>query len=77
MLFQVDKNGVSCLESGGTLVLGSHGIVYGPGGQGVYDDPTYGVVLYYHYVDTNIGYTDADKVLGINTIDFSSGWPVV
>nr|POF01323.1 arabinan endo-1,5-alpha-l-arabinosidase a [Quercus suber] len=73
----VDKSGRSCLSSGGTQVLGSHGTVYGPGGQGVYDDPKLGPVLYYHYVDTTVGYADADKRLGINTIDFSSGWPVV
>ncbi|KAK6385274.1 hypothetical protein LTR65_009315 [Meristemomyces frigidus] len=73
----VDAHGTACTHSGGTLVLGSHGVVYGPGGQGVYDDPTYGPVLYYHYVDTTIGYADADKLLGINQIDFSSGWPVV
>ncbi|KAK3075642.1 hypothetical protein LTR53_000884 [Teratosphaeriaceae sp. CCFEE 6253] len=73
----VDKNGKSCLSSGGTLVLGSHGNVYGPGGQGVYDDPVQGSVLYYHYVNTNVGYADGDKFLGINKIDWSSGWPVV
>ena len=74
---QVDKNGKSCTSSGGTLVLGSHGVVYGPGGQGVFDDPTEGSVLYYHYVDTNIGYADSQKVLGVNKVDWSSGWPVV
>ncbi|KAK5120726.1 hypothetical protein LTR85_006084 [Meristemomyces frigidus] len=73
----VDEKGTACTKSGGTLVLGSHGVVYGPGGQGVYLDPTYGPVLYYHYVNTSIGYADADKLLGINKIDFSSGWPVV
>jgi arabinan endo-1,5-alpha-L-arabinosidase len=45
----VDKNGVSCTKSGGTTVLASHGYVYGPGGQGVMQDPKYGPVLYYHY----------------------------
>lgn len=73
----VDQEGASCTEGGGSIVLQSHGIVYGPGGQGVYDDPENGWVLYYHYVDTNIGYSDADKQLGINTIDWSTGWPVV
>lgn len=34
-------------------------------------------MLVYHYVDTTIGYADGDKRLGINKIDFSSGWPVV
>ncbi|KAI0183887.1 glycosyl hydrolase [Xylaria flabelliformis] len=73
----VDKNGVACTNGGGTVVLESHGNVYGPGGQGVYQDPTYGPILYYHYVDKTIGYADGDKRFGWNTIDFSSGWPVV
>ncbi|TKA30790.1 Arabinan endo-1,5-alpha-L-arabinosidase A [Salinomyces thailandicus] len=73
----VDATGTACTASGGTLVLGSHGTVYGPGGQSVYDDADYGPVLVYHYVDTTIGYADADKQLGINVLDFSSGWPVV
>lgn len=74
---QVDADGVSCLSNGGTLVLGSHGTVYGPGGQGVYDDPELGPIVYYHYVDTELGYGDGQKQLGINQLDFSSGWPVV
>ncbi|KAH9890242.1 glycosyl hydrolase [Xylariomycetidae sp. FL2044] len=73
----VDASGTACTGGGGTVVLESHGTVYGPGGQGVYDDPTYGPVLYYHYVDTTIGYSDGQKQFGWNTIDFSSGWPVV
>lgn len=40
----VDANGTPCTEGGGTVVLESHGSVYGPGGQGVYDDPTHGPV---------------------------------
>lgn len=46
----VDANGVSCTSSGGTMVLASHGTVYGPGGQGLLVDAAHdGVVLYYHY----------------------------
>ena len=45
----VDKSGKSCTAGGGTVLLASHGYVYGPGGQGVFADPTYGTVLYYHY----------------------------
>jgi arabinan endo-1,5-alpha-L-arabinosidase len=73
----VDKAGKKCTEGGGTTVLESHGYVYGPGGQGVYYDPEMGPVLYYHYVDTRIGYADGQKKFGVNKIDFSSGWPVV
>ncbi|KAG7284624.1 hypothetical protein NEMBOFW57_009229 [Staphylotrichum longicolle] len=73
----VDKAGKSCRSGGGTKVLESHSWVYGPGGQGVYQDPTYGPVLYYHYVDTRIGFADGQKKFGWNKINFSSGWPVV
>lgn len=95
-VFEVDKTGTACTNGGGTVVLESHGTVYGPGGQwvlgyfifvdwiiyfpslrGVYTDPTLGPVLYYHYVDTTVGYADWQKLFGWNKINFSSGWPVV
>ena len=40
----VDANGAACTAGGGTVVLESHDFVYGPGGQGVYNDPTHGPV---------------------------------
>ncbi|KZM23277.1 Arabinan endo-1,5-alpha-L-arabinosidase [Ascochyta rabiei] len=73
----VDKSGKSCLQGGGTTVLESHGWVYGPGGQGILSDTSLGPVIYYHYVDTRIGYADGQKQFGVNKLDFSSGWPVV
>jgi hypothetical protein len=45
--------------------------------RGVFTDPSLGPILYYHYVDTTIGYADSQKLFGWNKIDFSSGWPVV
>lgn len=45
--------------------------------RGVFTDSSLGPVLYYHYVDTTIGYADSQKLFGWNQIDFSSGWPVV
>lgn len=44
-----DSTGTSCTEGGGNYVLESHGEVYGPGAQGIIDDPTYGTVMYYRY----------------------------
>ncbi|KAH8588943.1 glycoside hydrolase, family 43 [Bisporella sp. PMI_857] len=73
----VDKNGVSCTAGEGTTVLASHDYVYGPGGQGIFTDPTYGTVLYYHYANTNIGLSDAKYQFGWNTIGWSGGWPTV
>ncbi|PQE28356.1 glycoside hydrolase family 43 protein [Rutstroemia sp. NJR-2017a BBW] len=73
----VDKNGKDCRANGGTEVLASHDHVYAPGGQGLYMDPKYGPVIFYHYVDTTVGYADGDKKLGINKVSFSSGWPVL
>ncbi|KAK3942090.1 glycoside hydrolase, family 43 [Diplogelasinospora grovesii] len=74
----VDAAGKNCVSGGGgTLVLASHDYVYGPGGQGVMADPTYGTVLYYHYANTNIGLADSEYQFGWNTIGWSSGWPTV
>ncbi|TFK90479.1 glycoside hydrolase family 43 protein [Polyporus arcularius HHB13444] len=60
----------------GTLVLGSHDNVYAPGGQSVYHDPVSGRdVIVYHYVPNDA--FGGPSYLGINYLDFSSGWPVV
>ncbi|PBK85632.1 glycoside hydrolase family 43 protein [Armillaria gallica] len=64
-----DKSGVSLLSGGGTLVLESHDAIYGPGGQDILEDGD-GPILVYHY------YTSAGSFLGINRLDFSTGWPV-
>ncbi|CAE6381027.1 unnamed protein product [Rhizoctonia solani] len=66
----VDKSGVALTSGGGTEILGSHGSIIGPGGQSVFKD-TDGWVIDYHY------YTRTGSLLGLNLLDFSSGWPVV
>ncbi|KAE9410001.1 glycoside hydrolase family 43 protein [Gymnopus androsaceus JB14] len=65
----VDANGVSLLDGGGTIVLEAHDDVIGPGGQDLMTDVD-GTVIVYHY------YTSAGTLLGINLVDFSTGWPV-
>ena len=60
----------------GSLVLGSHDNIYAPGGQSVFLDPMSGRdVMVYHYVPNNS--FGGPSYLGINFLDFSSGWPVV
>ncbi|THH05932.1 hypothetical protein EW145_g4443 [Phellinidium pouzarii] len=66
----VDAGGVALTSGGGTLVLETHDSVHGPGGQDLLTD-TDGPILVYHY------YTPTGNWLGINHLDFSSGWPVV
>ncbi|KAI3621305.1 arabinan endo--alpha-l-arabinosidase [Moniliophthora roreri] len=44
--------------------------IVGPGGQDIFDDGD-GPILVYHY------YTSSGSLLGINRLDFKSGWPVV
>ncbi|KAF2669488.1 endo-1,5-alpha-L-arabinosidase [Microthyrium microscopicum] len=73
----VDRDGKNCKSGGGTAVLPSHDWVYAPGGQGVYDDPSMGPIIYYHYVDTRIGYADGQKKFGWNRVRFDGGWPTV
>ncbi|KIM79694.1 glycoside hydrolase family 43 protein [Piloderma croceum F 1598] len=65
-----DQSGVAALKSGGTEILGTHESIYGPGGQSLLEDSD-GVLLIYHY------YSTTTSILGINRLDFSSGWPVV
>ncbi|PVF96553.1 glycoside hydrolase family 43 protein [Serendipita vermifera] len=65
-----DKAGVNLTSGGGTVVLETHDSIIGPGGQSVYTDGD-GPILVYHY------YTSTTSKLGINRLDFSSGWPVV
>ncbi|KAF1978165.1 endo-1,5-alpha-L-arabinosidase [Bimuria novae-zelandiae CBS 107.79] len=73
-----DKNGRNCLtQNGGSLVLGSHGNVYAPGGQGLaHDTDVDRVALYYMYINPADG-TYTDFRFGFNWLDFSSGWPEV
>ena len=71
----VDKNGVNLLNTGGTLVLASHGNVYAPGGQSIFTDSSSGKDIFvYHYVpvDSPDPYSDAYATLGVNAIDWSS-----
>ena len=60
----------------GVKVLGSHDNIYAPGGQSLFLDPVSGRdVMVYHYVrNDNFG---GSSFLGINYVDFSSGWPVL
>ncbi|KAJ6507836.1 glycoside hydrolase family 43 protein [Mycena vitilis] len=61
----------------GTVVLASHDNIFGPGGQSVYLDPVSGRdMMVYHYIPTNAA-AGGPTYLGINYLDFSSGWPVV
>ncbi|KAI5837787.1 putative arabinan endo-1,5-alpha-L-arabinosidase A [Morchella snyderi] len=70
----LDRNGTDMVNGGGDVILGSHGWLYGPGGQGVLVDGKKDI-LYYHYVDNRVSYIDEDKYLGWNEIKYSKGWP--
>ncbi|KAI9149118.1 arabinan endo-1,5-alpha-L-arabinosidase A-like protein [Paramyrothecium foliicola] len=73
----LDRDGRDCRsENGGTLVLASHGYVFGPGHQGILADPKHGTVLYYHYANRNIGLGDGDYQFGWNRLKWNRGWPV-
>ncbi|HEX8207938.1 MAG TPA: arabinan endo-1,5-alpha-L-arabinosidase [Solirubrobacteraceae bacterium] len=71
-----DAGGVSMLDGGGTKILETHGYVIGPGGQSVYGDDYFGYhdLLVYHYYHRDL---NGLPFLGINFLDFSSGFPRV
>jgi arabinan endo-1,5-alpha-L-arabinosidase len=75
-----DRGGVSLADGGGTILISSHGNVYGPGGASVFTDtgtdgskslPT----IVYHYYDGN---NNGMPTLGINRLGFTSDdWPYI
>ncbi|MFE2262947.1 arabinan endo-1,5-alpha-L-arabinosidase [Streptomyces griseosporeus] len=67
-----DRNGVALMNNGGTPVLESHGSIIGPGGQSILKDSD-GDLIVYHYYDGN---DNGTPKLGINLLNWSSGWPV-
>ncbi|OQE37321.1 hypothetical protein PENCOP_c010G03938 [Penicillium coprophilum] len=74
-----DKKGKSLVDGGGTVVYGSnHGVVYAPGGLGVLDAKNDSApdILYYHYLNTSIGFKHRQAQLGWNYLDYEDGWPV-
>ncbi|KAI0647856.1 glycoside hydrolase family 43 protein [Trametes meyenii] len=76
----VDKSGKDLRKTGGTLVLASHGNIYAPGGQSIFTDSKSGKDIFvYHYVPVNSPkpYSDEYSSLGLNAIDWGSGWPVL
>ncbi|EJD49198.1 Arabinanase/levansucrase/invertase [Auricularia subglabra TFB-10046 SS5] len=59
----------------GTIVLRSHDNVYAPGGQSLFRDPvSKRDVIAYHYVSKKMG---GGAKLGLNYVDFRSGWPKI
>lgn len=71
----VDRKGNNLLDGGGEIVYGSNRDVYAPGGQQVLKDGDTDV-LYYHYLNTTIGYNFDDAFLGYNPLKYVDGWPV-
>lgn len=68
----LDRGGIDLANGGGTILLSSHGNIFGPGGQSVMtvnNQP----LLVYHYYDGN---TNGTPTLGLNYLAFdASGWP--
>ncbi|KAJ5125906.1 hypothetical protein N7448_005218 [Penicillium atrosanguineum] len=77
----VDKDGTACTNTGGSLLLASHGQVYGPGGQGVVNDNDLGLVMYYHYYPLATkeagGKGNAGYMYSWNELGWENGWPYV
>jgi arabinan endo-1,5-alpha-L-arabinosidase len=75
-----DRGGISLASGGGTILISSHGNIYGPGGASIFTDtgvsgnqnlPT----IVYHYYDGN---ANGIPTLGINRLGFTSdGWPYI
>ncbi|KAJ5234149.1 uncharacterized protein N7469_003317 [Penicillium citrinum] len=71
----IDKAGKDLVEGGGTVIYGSNGETYAPGGQGVIRVGETDV-LYYHYQNKTVGVSFSDAFLGFNPLKYVNGWPV-
>ena len=75
-----DRGGISVGNGGGTILVSSHGNIYGPGGGSVFTDTGANVTeslptFVYHYYDGN---NNGAPTLGINRLNFTSdGWPYI
>ncbi|CAN8106044.1 unnamed protein product [Discula destructiva] len=72
----VDASGRSCQSGYGELVLASHDQVYGPGSQGIIDDPC-GPIIYYAYANTSQSVASVNFQWGVNYLSWPNGWPIV
>lgn len=68
-----DKDGVDMKLGGGTILLQGDGIWNAPGGQLVYSDISGDYIAFHARKMSENGY----PYLWVNSIDFSSGWPVI
>lgn len=68
-----DKNGVSMLDNGGTVLYSSKSNQIGPGGQSVFTTKSGSTAMCYHYYDANNSGTSTLAIRDIKTV---SGWPV-
>jgi arabinan endo-1,5-alpha-L-arabinosidase len=70
----LDRGGIDLMQGGGTILLGAHGNIQGPGGQSVFIDGSQPTLVYHYYDGNNNG----APTLGINRLGFdSAGWPFV
>ncbi|PRP79656.1 arabinan endo-1,5-alpha-L-arabinosidase C [Planoprotostelium fungivorum] len=72
-----NEEGQTCMEHPGKMVLASFDNIYAPGGASVLEDDVHGAVLYYQYMNTDIGYGESMIHFGWNYLNFIYGWPVL
>ncbi|PGH16993.1 hypothetical protein AJ79_01377 [Helicocarpus griseus UAMH5409] len=74
----VDKDGKNLTKGGGHVVYGSNHDkkVLAPGGQGILAEGKEDI-LYYHYLNKEVGKKYKDGLLGFNRLKYVDGWPEV
>ncbi|RDL38591.1 Arabinan endo-1,5-alpha-L-arabinosidase [Venustampulla echinocandica] len=73
----IDKNGKALTSGGGHVVYGSNHDkqVFAPGGLGVLSDGPQDI-LYYHYLNKNVGVAHLDAFMGWSYLEYVDGWPI-
>lgn len=68
----LDKNGVSLLQGGGTLLIGTNGNMIGPGGQSVFKMKDGTPAMVFHFYDKG---NNGMATLELKRIRLNNGWP--
>ena len=73
----LDKNGKDLNQGGGSIMLATHDWIFAPGGPSVMKGADGGDILYYHYLNRYVDFSEKNVRFGWNRLRYVDGWPQI
>ncbi len=73
----LDKEGKDLNQGGGSTMIASHDWIFAPGGPSVMKGADGEDILYYHYLNKDVDFTEKTVRFGWNKLSYQDGWPVI